>query len=273
MEQQDEIIPIKVKIENEENYLRLYVLSDLHIGDSLCDIKKIKEVVDFIKKDRNMYVILLGDILNTALANSKSDIYSEVMNISEAQKLAVELLSPIKDRILAMVSGNHENRVWRETGLDLSLWMAEKLGCEDKYRLGGLALTVDFGKTPKNRKYRLKIFGQHGSRGGRKLGGPLSAVEEMDGIVSNADIYIMGHTHQSVQGERRVYQFNSQGNLEVQHKCYFNVPAFLKYGGYGYEKGYKPGSDLPCYLNIRPYCTYDEKKTQYEHFKIDKIIM
>lgn len=269
----NEIRPIKTKIESDENYLRLYVLSDLHIGDSLCDIEKIKKVVEFIKKDRNMYVVTLGDVLNTALKNSKSDIYSELMNISDAQKLAVEILSPIKNRILAMVSGNHEDRVWRETGLDLSLWLAEKLGCEDKYRNGGFVLTIDFGKTPKNRKYRLKVFGQHGSRGGRKLGGPLSALEEMDGIVANADIYVMGHTHQSVQGGRASYIINSQGNVEKQYKYYFNAPAFLKYGGYGYDKGYKPGDDLPCYLNIRPYCTYDDKKTQCEHFKIDKVTL
>lgn len=269
----NEIVPIKVKIDNEVNNIRLYVLSDLHIGDQNCDIEKIKNVVDYIKKDKDMYVILLGDILNTALKTSKSDIYSEAMNISDAQKLAVEILSPIKSKILAMVSGNHENRVWRETGLDLSLWLAEKLGCEDKYRLGGLILTIDFGNTPKNRKYRLKVFGQHGSRGGRKLGGPLSAVEEMDGIVANADIYIMGHTHQCVKGGRYCYYINSQGNVQKQYKCYFNAPAFLKYGGYGYEKGYKPGDDSPCYLNIRPYCTYDSKKTQYEHFKIDTITL
>lgn len=269
----NEIIPIKTKVNTTGNALRIYVLSDLHIGDSNCDIDKIKRVVDFIKNDPDMYVICLGDILNTALKNSKSDIYSEQMNIADSQKLAVQILSPIKEKILAMVSGNHENRVWRETGLDLSLWLAEKLNCEDKYRLGGLALTIDFGKTPKNRPFRLKIFGQHGSRGGRKLGGPLSAVEEMDGIISNADIYIMGHTHQSVQGGKAVYSFNVQGNIEKQYKYYFNAPAFLKYGGYGYEKGYKPGDDLPCYLNIRGYCTYDEKQTQHNNFKIDKICM
>lgn len=270
---QNEITPINIKLENTPNDIKIYVLSDLHIGDSNCNLKQLEKVVKAIKETPYMYVILLGDILNTALKNSKSDIYSEAMNLSESQQYAVNLLSPIKDRILAMTPGNHENRVWRETGLDLSLWLAEKLECEDKYRTGGIALTVDFGRNQHGKPYRLKIFGQHGSRGGRKLGAPLNALEDMDGIVSNADIYIMGHTHQKVKGGKAGFYFNERGNLEKQYKCYFNAPAFLKYGGYGYEKGYKPGDDLPVYLNIRAYGDLDHNRKYHQRFKIDEVML
>lgn len=266
-----EIVPIKVSLSEEFNDIKLYVLSDLHIGDPNCNIKALEETIKFIKNTPNMYVVCLGDILNTALTMSKSDIYSEVMNVSEAQQYAVNLLYPIKDRILGMVTGNHESRVWREVGVDLSLWLAEKLGIQDKYRLGGIALSIDFGKAQKGRKFKLNIFGQHGSRGGRKLGGSLNALEDMDSIVSNADIYLMGHTHQNIQGGRTIFQFNDRGNIEKQYKYYFNVPSFLKYGGYAYDKGYKPSDDTPCYLNIRAYRETDDKGTKHNRFKIDKI--
>lgn len=115
-----EIVPVKVNLELGNN-LKLYVLSDTHIGDVHANINDLKKIINFIKDTPECYCILLGDILNTALKNSKSDIYSETLSVAESQKLALELLLPIKDKIIAMTPGNHENRVWREVGVDLSL--------------------------------------------------------------------------------------------------------------------------------------------------------
>lgn len=269
----DEIKPVKVRLDTEESNIRVYVLSDLHIGDPHCNIAKIKKVVEYIKNDKQMYVILLGDILNTALANSKSDIYGEMMNSGEARKLTTELLSPIKDRIVGMVGGNHESRMYREVGVDLSALLAESLGCLDKYSLGGILSVIEFGKNPQGHPYRVKIFGQHGSRGGRKLGGSMNALEDMDSIVVNADIYVMGHTHQNLQGGRTGYYVNDKGGIEKIYKYYFNAPAFLEYGGYGYEKGYKPGDTEPCYLNIRAYNVYNDKRNYKNTLKIDKVML
>ena len=266
-----DITPIKVKLKNIDNNLKLYVLSDIHLGAPEVDLDKVKQVINFIKNTPECYCILLGDILNTALKNSKSDIYSETMSISSAQKLATELLTPIKDKIIAMTPGNHENRVMREAGIDYSLWLAERLGLQNVYRNNGLAITVQFGKDSNGKPYTLNIFGQHGAYGGgRKLGSSMNALEDLDGIVSNADIYIRAHTHQSIQGSRKVFVFNSNGNLDVKYKYYFNAPSILNYGGYAYEKGYKPSDDSPCYLNIRAYSEREDTRL-LKQFKVDKI--
>lgn len=107
-----EINPIKINLPDIiNNNLKIYVISDTHLGDENSDIELLRQIINFIKDTPECYCILLGDILNTATKNSKSDIYSETLNISQAQKLAIELLTPIKDKILAMVPGNHENRV------------------------------------------------------------------------------------------------------------------------------------------------------------------
>lgn len=268
-----EITPIKVKLKTQKNNIKLYVLSDVHIGAPECDLDILKQAIEFIKKTPNMYVILLGDILNTALKTSKSDIYSETMSIADCQQKAIELLNPIKDKIIAMTPGNHENRVLKEVGIDLSLWLAEKLGIQDSYRNNALSLSISFGKDTNGHPFKLKMFGQHGYYGaGRKLGSALSAAEDMDGIVANADLYIRAHTHSPVQGSRKVFLFTDEGNLVSHTKYYFNAPAFLKTGGYGLDKGYKPQDITPCYLNIRAYS--ERKGTRLnKYFKIDKVIM
>lgn len=272
MIESNEIVPIKTKL-NIGNNLKLYVLSDAHLGSAEVDLNTLKQIIQFIKDTPECYCILLGDILDTALKNSKTDIYSETLSIADAQKLAVELLTPIKDKIIAMTPGNHENRVWREVGVDLSLWLAEKLGLENVYRTSSIALTVSFGKDLNGNPYRLNIFGQHGAYGGgRRLGAAMNALEDLDGIVANADIYIRAHTHQPIQGSRNVFTFNYLGNIEKQTKYYFNAPSVLNYGGYAAEKGYRPTDDAPCYLNIRAQSIRKNSKL-IKSYKIDKIML
>lgn len=268
-----EIVPIKIDLPIEENNLKLYVLSDMHLGDTNADIDTLKRIINFIKDTPECYCILLGDVLNTALKNSKSDIYSEALSLVDAQKLAVELLAPIKDKIIAMTPGNHENRVWKEVGVDLSLWLAEKLGLQDKYRSAGVAISIRFGKDADGRPFRLNVFGQHGAYGGgRRLGAAMNALEDLDGIVGNADIYIRAHTHQPIQGSRNIFLFDDKGNVSNNTKYYFNSPSVMNYGGYAYEKGYKPTDDTPCYLNIRGiFERTNRKRTKF--FKIDKVML
>lgn len=273
MEKTCEITPIKAMVDTPANNLKLYVLSDAHIGSAEADIPTIKKIVEFIKNTPECYCILLGDLLDTALKNSKTDIYSETLSTADAQKLAVELLDPIKDKILAITPGNHENRVWREVGIDLSLWIAEKLGIQDKYRNNGIALSIDFGKDNNGRPYKLNIFGQHGAYGGgRRLGAAMNALEDLDGIVGNADIYIRAHTHSPVRGSRNVFLFNDQGNIMKTTKYYFNSPSVLNYGGYAFDKGYRPQDDSPCYLSITGVCKRDNSKL-VRNFKIDTIML
>lgn len=268
----EEIKPIKINLE-EDNNIQIYVLSDMHIGDANADLPTLKKIIEHIKNTSNMYVILLGDILNTALKTSKSDIYSETLNVMEAQKLALELLLPIKDKILAMTPGNHENRVWKEVGIDLSLWLAEKLEVQDRYRNNNIALTIQFGSDVNGNPFRLNIFGQHGAYGGgRRLGAAMNALEDLDGIVGNADIYIRAHTHQPIQGSRNIFLFDDKGNIHRRTKYYFNSPSVLNYGGYAAEKGYKPTDDTPCYLNIRAVSTRKGSKVD-KAFKIDKVML
>ena len=268
----EEIKPIKINLE-EDNNIQIYVLSDMHIGDANADLPTLKKIIEHIKNTPNMYVILLGDILNTALKTSKSDIYSETLNVMEAQKLALQLLLPIKDKILAMTPGNHENRVWKEVGVDLALWLAEKLGVQDRYRNNNIALTIQFGSDVNGNPFRLNIFGQHGAYGGgRRLGAAMNALEDLDGIVGNADIYIRAHTHQPIQGSRNIFLFDDKGNMHRRTKYYFNSPSVLNYGGYAAEKGYKPTDDTPCYLNIKAISTRKKSKVE-KRFLIDKVMI
>ena len=64
----------------DENSFQLMVLGDMHIGDELCDMDLIKDAIDYVKKNKDCYVILNGDLINNALKTSKSDYITYIIN-------------------------------------------------------------------------------------------------------------------------------------------------------------------------------------------------
>ena len=91
--------------------VEIRVFSDWHIGDQNCDMKSINEQIKEVSERDNVFVILNGDLMNNATKTSISDTYSETCSPMEQVKLAVSLLTPIKDKILSIVTGNHDIRL------------------------------------------------------------------------------------------------------------------------------------------------------------------
>ena len=61
------------------------------------------------------------------------------------------LLEPIKDKILVIGSGNHDDRVQKETNIDIIRIVARELGIEERYADGMWYLFLQFGKCKRNR--------------------------------------------------------------------------------------------------------------------------
>jgi len=228
--------------------LELYVLADLHKGDKLSDKRKFEKWKDEVLAADNRFIILNGDLLNNAIANSKSDIYGEDNTPNNALNSLVDELKPLKDRILSITNGNHENRTYRLTSIDLMQRLARELDIEECYSEGAYLLYISFGKSQGRdcRKMIYSIYGKHGSQGGRKAGSKLNHVVEMSEII-DADIYLHSHTHVPIVSKDVFYRcdYRNRKVTEITH-TYVNTNAFLGYGGYGENGGYKPGStDYP----------------------------
>lgn len=86
----------------------IYPIGDLHVGDPLFNEKKFKEFVNSIKSRDDTYLILMGDLLDCAIKDSIGDTYSAIQNPQQAKKYLIELLQPVKDKILGVIQGNHE---------------------------------------------------------------------------------------------------------------------------------------------------------------------
>jgi Icc-related predicted phosphoesterase len=80
--------------------VKILPISDLHIGDKHFNETKFKKLVSKVKSEPNTYITLGGDLVNNAIIGSVSDTYGEIKTPSQAKKWCIELLEPIRKKIL-----------------------------------------------------------------------------------------------------------------------------------------------------------------------------
>ena len=225
--------------------IEIHPMADLHIGDSNCDFKLIMERIEHIKNTANAYCILDGDLMDTAIASSIGDTYGSNLQPMEQLKMCVKIFEPIKDKILAVLPGNHENRVYKTDGLDITEIMCAQLGIPQKYSPTTALLFIRFGKNNGHNKHRPILYTAyvtHGSGGGRKEGGKVNRLADLAAIV-DADIYITGHTHSPLVMKEAFFRVSgSNSSVALVDKLFINTSAWLNYGGYGDKQGFKPTS-------------------------------
>ncbi len=247
---------IKIDLPREFSSVEVHTFADEHIGDEHCDLKRLVERIDYVKSTPNAYCILNGDLIDNATKTSIGDTYTQVFNPMEQLARAVELFEPIKDKILCITHGNHENRTYRKEGINLSRLIAAQLGLSERYSPTAAVLFIRVGEevrgrkesngSGKNRQICYTMYVLHGSGGGRKEGAKAIRLADMASII-DCDIYCHAHTHLPMvmkQGYHRVDHRNSA--VAYVTKLFVNTAANLDYGGYGEAQEFKPSSkDTP----------------------------
>lgn len=230
----------------------IYPLSDWHIGDPNSNQTRIDEVVKAVKDDPYGLAILCGDLCNTAVKTSPSDIFAETASPMNQCIMLVDILQPIKEKLCGAVLGNHELRVLKNDGFDPMRMVCRELGIEDKYCPDGELIFFTFGckhvgergshhgTKPQPMTYTCSVY--HGHGGGRREGGKVNSLADMSGVV-DADLYIAGHTHMPFVMKENYFRTN-MGNHSATciERMFVNASALLDYGGYGQAQGYKPAS-------------------------------
>lgn len=224
--------------------IEIHTFADLHIGDAQCDYKGILDRLEYVKNTPNAYVILDGDLMDTAIANSVGDTYGASIQPMDQLTHCVKLFEPIRDKVLGVLPGNHENRVYRHDGIDITQVMCSQLGLQDKYSPTTALLFVRFGRNSERhgRRQLYTVYCTHGAGGGRRPGGKVNRLEDLAGIV-DADVYIHAHTHLPLVFKQSFYRVSEQNSsLALVDKLFVNTAASLNYGGYGDAAGFKPAS-------------------------------
>jgi len=237
----DDFTPIEHSFPRRD--LKIYAVADLHVGS-----REFMECVwsDFcarVLREPDSRLIIVGDMMNNALKNSRSNVYEETMRPREQKAWLIEQLRPLRDRILALTPGNHENRSVREADDNPLYDVACKLDLEDFYRDSACFLILRFGEKDGNGLLNptYTVCATHGIGGGYLTGAAVNRNERFAYAFDGLDLLVVAHSHKPWVTQPGKIVFDAH-NRRVSIKP-FKVAvatAWQEYGGYALRKQMLP---------------------------------
>lgn len=238
------------RLSTEFKEVLLAPTSDVHYGSAMFSNRAFQAHVATIAETPNMFTFLNGDLCESTIKSSKGDIFRQVGTPQDQRDWTIEQWLPLKGRVLAVCMGNHEARIYNETGIDICADIAKALGAP--YRAEGLLLRIAFGEGNcgvKGKPYVYTGYITHGYGGARTNSAKAVKVERTSTAV-HADWYCMSHDH-VVNAAPVVYlipdhrtTINSDGfevaRVVAHRKMLVKSNAFLKWGGYSEMGGFPP---------------------------------
>lgn len=227
---------------------RIYFLGDMHLGVVGCAENKIKDAVRTVKEDEDALWVGMGDYADFVVPSDPRWDLNQIADWVDKTDIArsqvdktIELLSPIKEKNLCMLMGNHEYKYMTHTTNNVQKWITEGLGTTNAGYSCFLNLVFD----------RENSAEHHGFIGCMTHGGSCASTESGKRTALGkwmlhnvANFYAYGHVHTVDFLDRAPLGIGA--NMQIQNKEIMGVISgcFLK----TYEKGV-----FPSYGEMRTY--------------------
>ena len=239
--------------------IKIYPIADVHLGAAEHLTGEWESFCRRVEME-NAYLTIGGDLLNNGTKSSLTNCFDETMRPREAKRRMAEMLRPIKDKILAIVPGNHCARN-KDVDDDPLYDIAAKLDIEDLYRENMAFVKIRIGNPNndgrRNPTYVLVVA--HGAGGGALTGGAVNKAERFGYVLDGADALIVGHTHkpfQTMPGKIKIDPFNNI--VSIKPFRVISVTSWLEWGGYAARKLLAPTSFAPQIITL---CGNEKKIT------------
>jgi predicted phosphodiesterase len=196
------------------------------------------EDIATIRDDPDARAILNGDLLQYDTKKSKGDVYRQKYPPGQQKRIMRDYLMPIKDKILGIIGGNHDEGRTEEDATPI-LDIAEWLGIP--YLQGQGLFKLPVGRRPNNGKPIVyAIYATHGWTNSRLMGGKAINLHRLSDIVL-ADVYMIGHTHTPMAFPDSYYVPDLRNNkVDERTRYYVNMGSYQKRGMYPIRKGMRP---------------------------------
>lgn len=230
-------LPIIFNAPENQEQITVYLASDMHVGSMSFNEKKWNGFEKLLTAP-DAYVIFAGDQMEMATRSSKSDVYTQTMRPHEQKVWWKDHLLPFKDKIIAIVDGNHEfNRASKDADMYPLYDIAFALGIENRYRSECAFVDIGVGMRKKEQGLRHRYVGYvvHKAQNLANYG----TADAIDGI----DFFVSGHTHKAMDKPLGKLVYDPR-NKKVTERSVENLVcgSFLTYDGYAARNAYRPGS-------------------------------
>jgi len=218
--------------------LHIVPLGDFHVGARNCNYDYLEYAVNTVKNLKGpKRVYLLGDLMETADRRVGNSVFEQDLSIDDQILYLRSLLKPIKDDIVFLCRGNHEDRLIQMYDLDLTRILANSFDAKYGYQCHDVFKIND---------KEFQVMAYHGKGRSRNLQLAYGKVLRELGNFQ-ADLYIYGHLHMT--GSYREFVWTGR---DIKQKTYILTGHFMKYwGGYPESKALSlsPESFMICGVN------------------------
>lgn len=227
---------VELPIKSKSDYTEVILMGDFHVGSVGFSEHQLVAYINWIKKNPYVKIVLMGDLIEVGELSNYVPAQSETLK--NQIKTIIALLNPIKDRIICILEGNHEERFSKvvEGAIDLSEYITAELGIKDKVLLPGpqkgqlMVLKVDQQYYP--------IYAIHGHTSAIFNKG--TQLKRM-AFTSKVPLLAHGHTH-SIFHDHYVYRgvtkINGGFYESIFEQHWLTTGCFVKYLGYAEQASY-----------------------------------
>lgn len=226
-----------VNYKSRKDIIKVKPIMDVHKGSRTCDMRAFKAYLN--DRDEHTYFFTNGDLWDSIYFNDKrfkasGHDYTDVDDPIDIEiEEMVELLTPIKDKLICIGHGNHEEAILKQCHTNMSKRLAQSLnvpylGYSFWFRLklerDGATRNVDFAVT-------------HGFGGGtRTEGGSITKYSKYADRFA-CDILVVGHDHR-----KQYVRYPVLGISGTKQVKLISRPKLVCLGG-SWKKAYSDGVD------------------------------
>jgi len=237
---------IMVDLPYKDDDLTIALLYDIHFGHKAHKFNKLLKWIKWVEETDNVYVILGGDVVENAIDDGRGMMYDQLLPPMDQLNSMVHLLSPIAHKIILSVPGNHEERTYKKTGIDLAEVLANRLGCP--YVPGPTFLSV----MSNDQLWNFHVW--HGKGNSKTKGGKMNAAAAPKKFTNNIHFFISGHVHDSDAVRETTMSPNPvNGELMSFDQYVVIAPSFLAWEDtYAWKWGFAPPAMGGVGITLRP---------------------
>jgi hypothetical protein len=231
--------------------IKIYCIGDIHGGTQHCMESLLKKTISKVKNDPEAYWVDMGDKCEFIGTHDKRwdsgglELWVKPKNIGISQaEWYMDLMTPIKDKCIGLIEGNHEDTWTKQTDTDIHEYICSKLGLTNLSYACFIRFQFSRKASPSNR-YSYDAFFTHGAGGAITAGAKIMRLQRlMDSW--DADMVAQGHVHELLTYHRPYMKLDHNNEVKNRVKagaltgCYFRTYTQDVASSYGERKNYPP---------------------------------
>lgn len=222
----------------------IFAKGDEQLGHVTCDEARVIKDIDWIEKNPQCLVFLLGDTIDSATKTSPGSLRENNRPPLRQVEAYVDLHKRIADRIIGFVGGNHERRIDKalDEGGGAVRLIARGLS-SDTHKIpysGGLLMVDVYWR---GFLWTFTLF--HGAGAAVTPGSKIQRMQR-NMLLTDSLITLSGHLHEEAKTSRRYEKRMPDGTIKIVKHVSLQCGTYLKYvGSYGEIAGMPPvGPDM-----------------------------